>query len=676
MKKKQLYIATILLLLSLMSCTNYLDIAPNNQMEESDLFSSQDLIERTLTYAYSEATPNFQDPGEGVGILYSDEIALPPTWEVGSNTKKQRATNMNWFGLSPTNNDNYCYWNGSGSGPLTLPGQWTTENDGDVNFWKAIRQCDFFLQNIDNVQDNIMTSDLSQIRKGEALFIKAWSYFCLLRQYGPIPIIKTAATSNTPTEEMQLERRPYDECVEFISNLLDQSAKLLPPIVNSQNDLGRATKPAAYALKSRLLLYAASPLFNGNSMYASVKNHDGLALFNPVYDVNKWKLAAAAADSAIFWAELTGHKIYNSGNPTELNYSLYPNPAFELAKDSYRGSSTLDYNLNTDIIWGYSTSNHAFISSVQQLFCLPKNRTDKYRFGYACFGATLRMAELFYTENGLPIDEDNSYPYDERYNMVQTTSDEIGKIIPNEITVNLNLKREPRFYGALAFDRGYYKCQGQSGNTVAFDGAVTAGYGFPLRMRYGDSQGQQSASELYYSVTGYIPKRNVHFLSADDNIGGIKVTIYSILGLPELYLNKAEALNEFSGPSDEVYNSLNKIRERAGIPTVQDAWGGVYSKDNGKYKTQDGLRDIIQQERSIELMFEQHRIWDLRRWLKGDILNSYVSGWKVDETTPENYYQIQYVEPNKRVFTPAYYLFPIPYSEILKDKNLVQNYGY
>lgn len=643
-------------------------------MEEGDLFSSQDYAEQVLVKAYSLATPNFQDPGEEVGMWYSDEIALPPTWEIGSTTNKQRATKMNWNGLSPNDNDNYCYWLGQGSSPIE--GNSMAENDGSCNLWSAIRQCDFFLKYIDNVPDNIMSIELAKVRKGEALFIKGWSYFMLLRQYGPIPLIKNSATPNSSTDELRLERRPYDECVKFINDILTQSTKLLPPVVLSGNELGRATIPAAYALKSRLLLYAASPLFNGNTMYAAVKNQDGLALFSPQYDANKWKLAADAADSAIYWAEKTGNQIYNQGNPVELNYNLYPDPVFEKAGDSYRGASTLEYSRNTEVIWGYSGSDHPWVSSLVQVFCLPKNKTDANRRGYACYGATLQMAELFYTENGLPIDEDNSFPYENRYQPIQITEKYAGKAQVGELTANLNLQRESRFYGAMAFDRGYYKCQGQPGNKIAFDGTITKGYGFPLKMRFSEAQGQQSANELYFSVTGYIPKKRVHFESSDKNIGEVKPTIYPIFRLAELYLNKAEALNEFSGPSADVYNNLNKVRERANIPNVEVAWSDSKCKHSGKEKTKEGLREIIQQERNIEFLFEGHRIWDLRRWLKGDLLDTYAAGWKVDEKSPENYYTVQFVEPRKRVFTPSYYLFPIPFSEILKNPKLVQNYGY
>lgn len=672
MNKKYLNIAALALLTVFIGCKDYLDIVPNNSMEEADLFASEYNIEQVLTKAYSLATPNFQDPGQTVELLYTDEIALPPTWEEGNSTNKQIATAMNWSGMSENSNSNYNYWLGSGLNSWNNSG----EDDRAVSLWKAIRQCDFFLQYIDEVPEVIMDKTVSQKRKGEALYVKAFAYFMLLRQYGPIPLVKTYATPNSTIDELKLERRPYDECVEFIDEILSEASNLLPAQIDIDTEFGRASKVACYALKSRLRLYAASPLFNGNSMYAGISNKSGEALFNSTYDAGKWEQALNATDSAIFWAETSGNVLHTNGNPGELDYSLYPNPAFEKAKDSYRGVSMLPYNQNKEILWGFNPSAHPWETSPVQTRCLPRKKTNSNRNGYASMGATLRMAEIFYTENGLPIDEDISYPYEERYNTVTISEEYLSKAQVGEVTAKLNLDREPRFYGALAFDRGYYKCQGQSGNTVSFNGEITIGYGLPIKMRYSEAHGQKSINDQYYSITGYIPKRKVHFDSADSDIGNIQNTVTPVFRLAELYLNKAEVLNELNGPSQEVFDAMNKVRERANVPNVEIAWKSANCKNPAKIDSKEGLREIIHQERNIEFAFEGHRTWDLRRWLKGDILNTFVRGWNVAEKNAENFYTIQKVEPYKRSFTPTYYLWPVPFSEILKNDNMVQNYGY
>src|SRR5690606_33642779 len=115
---------------------------------------------------------------------------------------------------------------------------------------------------------------------------------------------------------LNLPRNSYDECVEYIVHELDLAAQDLPTHFTTQTNLaeyGRATKVAAMALKSRVLLYAASPLFNGNTDYANFKNPDGKQLVNQQYDVQKWAKAAAAAKDVINLDILELYKRNTSG---------------------------------------------------------------------------------------------------------------------------------------------------------------------------------------------------------------------------------------------------------------------------------------------------------------------------------------------------------------------------
>ena len=147
--------------------------------------------------------------------------------------------------------------------------------------------------------------------------------------------------------------------------------------------------------------------------------------------------------------------------------------------------------------------------------------------------------------------------------------------------------------------------------------------------------------------------------------------------LAELYLNFAEAMNEAYGPSQEVFDAINKVRERAGILTVEEAWSNTFiAKTPNKHTTKEGLREIIQQERLIELSFEGHRYDDLRRWkLAEEYLNSPVYGWSVDETSESGYYQIKEVGP-RSFSSPRDYLHPIKTSELTTNPNLIQNPGW
>ena len=150
-----------------------------------------------------------------------------------------------------------------------------------------------------------------------------------------------------------------------------------------------------------------------------------------------------------------------------------------------------------------------------------------------------------------------------------------------------------------------------------------------------------------------------------------------MIRLSELYLNYAEALNEFSGPSTEVYEALNIIRDRAGIPSVQDAWTNTaYAATPNKHTTKGGLREIIRQERMIELAFEGHRYYDIRRWkLAEQYFSTPIQGWSVDEESESNYYQI--MEVSQRSFnSPRDYLQPISFEELSRNPNLIQNPGW
>jgi hypothetical protein len=144
-----------------------------------------------------------------------------------------------------------------------------------------------------------------------------------------------------------------------------------------------------------------------------------------------------------------------------------------------------------------------------------------------------------------------------------------------------------------------------------------------------------------------------------------------LMRLSGLYLLYAEALNELNGPTPEIYSYLNKVRERAGLPTVENAWS-TYSNNPSKLSNKDGLREIIQQERRIELCFEAQSGWDLRRWKRlQEVLSKPLQGWSIDQTDAVNYYR------PRTVLTPIFglkdYLWPIKQNDLIINPNLVQN---
>ena len=195
-------------------------------------------------------------------------------------------------------------------------------------------------------------------------------------------------------------------------------------------------------------------------------------------------------------------------------------------------------------------------------------------------------------------------------------------------------------------------------------------------MRKGESHGR-NANTGDYLITGYGLKKIVHPDSEGDTYDKLIRYPFPIIRLSELYLNLAEALNELNGPSQQVYDALNVVRDRAGIPNVQDSWSdSSLTSESGKHTDQVGLREIIRQERLIELCFEGHRYNDIRRWKLGlEYFSTPVKGWSVDEDNQSDFYNV--IDVGLRAFnSPRDYLHPISFNELNINPNLVQSPGW
>src|SRR5690606_25282237 len=271
MNKEQIirYIKTGLLgvlAFSMSACTQFLDIVPDNVSVIEHAFKLRNEAEKYLFTCYAYLPKN----GDGwfnAGMMSGDEIWLPQNDQAHWHPAFRIAQGQQNIG-DPLFNE----WGGNLKG-----------GDGRFNYLKmfvGIRHCNTFLENIKNPEN---APDLSLDERtrwiGEVEFLKAYYHYYLLRMYGPIPIVAENVPESSTPEELYYARKPVDECVDFISGLLDAAAEKLPPrIVDDNNELGRITKPIALAVKAKLWLLAASPLFNGNSDYANFTNHDGVAL--------------------------------------------------------------------------------------------------------------------------------------------------------------------------------------------------------------------------------------------------------------------------------------------------------------------------------------------------------------------------------------------------------------
>ncbi|WP_431214654.1 RagB/SusD family nutrient uptake outer membrane protein [Puia sp. P3] len=311
---------------------------------------------------------------------------------------------------------------------------------------------------------------------------------------------------------------------------------------------------------------------------------------------------------------------------------------------------------NVEQIW---TLNPGFGYQIQACPRVTSDATTVYNF-FSNFSVPMGETELFYTNHGVPISEDVSWDYPNRYKVVQG-DDANGYYVKKGYSTNKgNLNREERYYADVAFDGSIWFGFGNTDdNNPNYINAVN---------------GAASPSDpISYNSTGYWPKKLVPYLTASANSSFVqKGYSWPFMRLTALWLLYAECLNEANGPTADAYKWIDAVRTRAGLPGVQQAWS-TYSRNPSKPSTKEGLRDIIHQERRIELAFEGRAGWDLRRWkeLQNLFATPFV-GWSVQTLakTTSAYYNLH------TVYQPQFglkdYLFPIQKYDLLVNSNLVQ----
>ncbi|MBD8487815.1 RagB/SusD family nutrient uptake outer membrane protein [Echinicola sp. CAU 1574] len=589
--------------LTVSSC-NYLDIVPDDVSTVEDAFKRPNEAMNFL-YSLYGFMPAENDMFSAIALWGTDEMVTP--WD-RSHYYAKRMMRGELNATDPF----FDYWTPS----------------GEIDMYDGIRQCYIFLNNIDDTP-GFTAAEITRM-KGEATFLIAYYHFNLLRQYGPIVLMENEVPFDAPEEVYFAARKPYDVCVDFIAGKFDEAVELLPDNVASSSEAGRVTKVIAQSIKARMLLYAASPLFNGNSeFYDGFTNKDGTPLMNTSYSEEKWLRAAEEIKKAIDQAEAMGIKLYE--------HTAVEGGTGEQGKYNYRYSMVEPWN--EELIWGYSIPEGYY---GWQRHSMPRVAGAAYN-GQA---PSISMVEKYYTKNGLPIDVDPEFDYEDRYDLADST-------------IALHRNREPRFYASIAFDRGTFMANGDE---------------VPMYLREGEQHGW-SSGQNNYSPTGYLVQKGVHpetiITASQDQMVNYP---WPLVRLGELYLDYAEALNEYYGAArhTEVIEYLDEIRTRSGVPTIAESWALVGKSSFSKAE----MREIIKQERNIELAFEGHRAWDVRRWKEGvEEFDVAAQGLNITANSPDEFYRV--VNTENRVFnSPSYYLFPIRISELEINQNLVQNPGW
>jgi len=617
--KKLIYIAGCLLMLSASGCKNFLDVVPDNVPTIDNAFTIRQEAMKYLFTCYSYL-PNSSDPSSNPGISGGDEF-----WMVRPYAIDDRAFQLAMGYMSPS--------------AVYLSG-WGTN-------YRALRDCNIFLENIGKVVD---MPDYERMRWiAEVKFLKAYYHWLLFRQYGPIALVDKNLPTSATHEEYKVRRTPVDSVISYISNQMLEAAQNLPPeIADRSSELGRITQPAALALRARVLLTAASPLFNGNPDHV-LPGKENERLFSTTYDATKWDRAAEACSLAIENAHRNKHKLYTfSDIGTTLSDTM-------TSQMSIRNAVCEGWN--PEIIWGNSSSSSWSI----QRICMPRLDPDRLANEQVLgsYAPTLKIAEQFYTDHGVPINEDKGWDFAGRYKLRTATAAEKELIQEGYTTASLHFNRELRFYASLGFDGGVWYMKNKT---------------FHIENKLGQWQSRKNIYD--YNVTGYYAKKLIHWkneIQAEQSVH-IEPYAWPEMRLSDLYLMYAEALNESKGPVADALEYVNRVRARAKLPTVQDAWTN-WSRNPGKYTTKEGLRAIIHQERLIELAFEGARFWDLRRWKTAtEELNKPVMGWDMLQEKAEFYYRPRLIW--RQTFQMRDYLWPIYETDLLMNENLVQNPGW
>ena len=500
--------------------------------------------------------------------------------------------------------------------------------------YSNIRRVNIFLK---HVVDSPVAERIKSQYIAEARFLRAWYYGILLRHYGGVPLIGDVIYEID--DEMKMTRDTYEDCVNYIVSECDAiiSSNVLP-VRRTGRDYGRISEAACMALKSRVLLYAASKLHNGISDDNAPSMDYKLLLGYPQNDPERWKLAYEAARDIIALNEYKLFKWDQTGSANDDNSS--PELGWGFYAVTSMASDFANFTQNKD---GETFRGGAFCEIILDKTAAKGNGRER-RFGPPTSGGSAEsgyvykeLADAFPMIDGKPIGE-SQYPYD------------VFK--PSQY-------RDPRFNNSVLFDGGYF-CTGTSTYT-------------PIRI----STGPGATLDAVHAgtPTGFYVKKTVSRATCGNTFIGVPQS-RPLIRYSETLLNYAEAANEYYGPlhSDQycsVYDALKVIRARAGIQPGVD---GMYGLKAGM--TKDEMREAIRLERRIELAFEGHRFFDVRRWKIAETTdNKVMHGLEITVNTDGTKTSSEF-EVGKHTFRTAMYFWPIPYNEVIKSSSLLQNPYY
>jgi hypothetical protein len=558
---------------------DFLDKAPGVDVTEDTIFSTQINAEKFLVGIYQQG-------------MYTDL----PQW----NTSDGQRDAITACCDDEAENGAAWYWsqhyNNAGVTASNNGERYLGSSYGDTRRsyrWFSVRRANIFLERIDDVPGT--DPDYIDQAKGQARFIRALSYFEMMKRYGGVPIVRKRLLA---TDELKIPRSTFKETVDFIVGDCDTAAALLPDKWPSAYR-GKATKGAALMLKSRALLYAASPLFNTGTPYLNLPGHNDLICYGN-FDNNRWQLAADAAKAVIDWAPTGGVSlITNQGVNNNYRY------VWEIPD-------------NAEIIMASKLTGQSSYSAM----------------------AFKSLNNFYLAEAGTTV----TFNFVQKYEKLDGTPQTWNPLGGNNLN-QMYSELDPRFGQTVAYNGSYWNVDFPS--LTLWDGAVAPSQP-PLINCYGGHW-------LHKLVPRSLTKTVRAYLT------------WNLYRLAEAYLSYAEALNEAQGPVPEAYNAVHFVRSRSGMP---DFPAGL---------SKEQFRDKIRNERTIELAFEDHRFWDIMRWLIAEnegVMKGNMWGIKIyKQALPSTEFSwVPYVFET-RSFNKNMYLHPFFKTEVDKGY-LIQNPGW
>lgn len=619
--RKTLYIVTMVLgMFGFSSCSDYLDKESDTELDLKMVFEDKTRTEGWLANVYSGI------PDPYLGYLQYEG------WEI--------------LGDDMTPSERYRQFNGWNVIPFIL-GEWTTNSSWDGNFWanfpQRIREANIFIQNVHALNEQGITPTEVEYMKAECRFMKAYYYALLANTYGGIPFAPDEITpSNFNLSDLMIGQTPYDQVIDWCDKELQAASKILPAKYTEARKYGRATSVMCLAVRARMLLYAASPLVNGNTDYANYKNDKGENIISQTYDASKWRKAADACKELITEAEAAGYKLYEvKMSDGKIDpFMSYQDMMFKRFDEG-----------NTEILFARPGGcNYSYYEGLA---------TPLRSSGNGGLGVTQSLVDAFSMENGLPITDPASNYKEEGFSDADEQRDNTdwasicnGGSITCKGTYNMYCHREPRFYICVNFNNGYFNQEDRVYNMFRGDGTET------------DNNGTHDAPQ-----NGYFAKKKIYY---KDNVkqGSYQYRPGILYRLGESYLNYAEALNECDPGNEEILIYLNKIRERAGVR--QYTTGNT--DDNYIHvnlNNQSEMRNLIHAERRVELNCEGLRYDDLRRWKEAEkVLTGPFYGMNAYGRDAASFYKRTVYQT--RVYKKAFYWFPIHQDEMDKNAKLKQ----